>query len=330
MTGLIVLAPMEGVVDPLMRDVLTRLGGIDQCVTEFIRVTDTLLPDHVFLRLAPELRNGGKTAAGVPVAVQLLGSRPDMLARNAERAAQLGAPAIDINFGCPSKTVNRHRGGASLLETPDDIHEIVKTVRSAVPAALPVTAKMRLGYRDTSLALENAHAIAEAGADRLTVHARTKVEGYRPPAHWDWIARIREQVAIPVTANGEIWSWDDYRRCREISGCDDVMIGRGLIARPGLALEIKQRLRRQTPCLSDWRQALGTLRTYAERLEQTTPVLVQSRTKQWLHMMKREHAQAAVLFERIKTLHDIPLLKAALAAAERELSPDDADMVCVA
>jgi len=314
MTGLIVLAPMEGVVDPLMRDVLTRVGGIDQCVTEFIRVTDTLLPEHVFMRLAPELANGGKTAAGVLVVVQLLGSRPDMLARNAERAARLGAPAIDLNFGCPSKTVNRHRGGASLLETPDDIHEIVKTVRSALPRTLPVTAKMRLGYHDTSLALENARAVAEAGADRLTVHARTKVEGYKPPAHWHWIARIREHVDIPVTANGEIWSWDDYQRCREVSGCDDVMIGRGLIARPGLALEIKRRRVGQPSSAGDWRHALNVVRVYLERLEQVAPVLVHGRLKQWLHMMKHEHEQAGALFERIKTLRDIPLLKQALSA----------------
>lgn len=314
MTGKIVLAPMEGVLDPLLREVLTALGGIDQCVTEFVRVTDGLLPESVFLRYAPELATGGKTAAGVPVLLQLLGSRPDMLAHNAERAAHLGAPGIDLNFGCPSKTVNRHRGGALLLETPEDVHEIVKAVRAAVPASTPVSAKMRLGYHDTSLALENACAIAEAGADALTVHARTKLEGYKPPAHWHWIARIRASVAIPVTANGEIWSWEDYRRCRQISGCEHVMIGRGLIARPGLARAIKQRRQGLVPTADDWAHALAALRQYLDRLALTTPSLIPGRAKQWLGMMKREHPEAEALFERIKPLREPAGLRAALDA----------------
>ncbi|RFA25191.1 tRNA dihydrouridine(16) synthase DusC [Alkalilimnicola ehrlichii] len=315
MTGQIILAPMEGVLDPLMRDILTRVGGIDQCVAEFIRVTNTRLPESVFLRHAPELASGGQTSAGVPVTVQLLGCCPSMLALNAERAAELGAPAIDLNFGCPSKTVNRHRGGAIMLETPDEIYEIVKAVRAAVPAAIPVTAKMRLGYRNKSLALENARAIAEAGAEGLTVHARTKVEGYKPPAHWGWIARIREAVKIPVTANGEVWSREDYWRCRVESGCEDVMIGRGLIAQPNLAIEIKGRQQGNVSTGSNWCVAQEALRHYFEQLETVRPAYVQGRIKQWLHMMKPQHPEAAVLFDQVKRLQDISVLKEVLFAA---------------
>lgn len=311
--GQIVLAPMEGVVDPLVREILTQLGGIDLCVTEFIRVSDLLLPERVFLRFAPELTRGGRTAAGVPVVVQLLGSDPQMLARNAERAVALGAPAIDLNFGCPSKTVNRHRGGAVMLDTPEEVHEIVKTVRAALPAAIPVTAKMRLGYRDTSLALENARAIAEGGADGLTVHARTKVEGYKPPAHWHWIARIRDELAIPVTANGEIWNWEDYQRCRQVSGCERIMIGRGLLARPGLAREIKTRLQNGALPPSGWRDDLQAVRLYLDRLAHTAPASVHGKIKQWLVMMRLQHPEAEALFERIKTQREIPQLRQALA-----------------
>eukprot|EP00764_Aduncisulcus_paluster_P005168 gnl/Carplike_NY0171/18647_a29223_74.p1 GENE.gnl/Carplike_NY0171/18647_a29223_74~~gnl/Carplike_NY0171/18647_a29223_74.p1 ORF type:complete len:185 (+),score=10.99 gnl/Carplike_NY0171/18647_a29223_74:88-642(+) len=180
---------MEGVVDYTMRDLLTQVGGIDQCVTEFVRVSDRVLPAKVFRRLCPELLNGGKTPAGVPVILQLLGSDPTVLAGNARKAAKLGALGIDLNFGCPAKTVNKSKGGAVLLDTPELIHEIVKAVRIAVPEGTPVTAKMRLGNKDKSLAFDNAQAIAEAKADGLTVHARTKLEGYRPPAHWEWIAQ---------------------------------------------------------------------------------------------------------------------------------------------
>lgn len=208
---------MEGLVDDVMRDVLTEIGGIDWCVTEFIRVTNALLPAKTFHRLAPELQQQSKTRAGTPVRLQLLGSDPACLADNAVRAAELGAPVIDLNFGCPAPTVNRHRGGAVLLKEPQTLYEIVTAVRAAVPADIPVTAKMRLGYEDTSLTLDCARAINAAGAAELTVHARTKVEGYKPPAHWEWFARIKEVIDIPLIANGEVWTLEDYCNIREVS-----------------------------------------------------------------------------------------------------------------
>ena len=135
------LAPMEGLADAVMRDVLTRLGGIDLCVAEFVRVTHHLLSERVLLRTVPELANGGCTPAGVPVRLQLLGSDPVCLAENAAQAAELGAPGIDLNFGCPAPTVNRHGGGAVLLAEPERIHAIVAAARRAVPEGVPVTVK---------------------------------------------------------------------------------------------------------------------------------------------------------------------------------------------
>ncbi|MGH8493067.1 MAG: tRNA dihydrouridine synthase, partial [Moraxellaceae bacterium] len=234
----IFLAPMEGLTDFYMRDVLTRMaaaqqaGGYDACVTEFIRVTDRLHPARVFFRACPELRTGGRTAAGTLVHVQLLGSEPSVVADNAALAAELGAPSIDLNFGCPAKTVNRHRGGAVLLDEPHVVQAIVAAVRAAVPAHIPVTAKMRLGVQDRNYMIDNAQGIEAAGANALVVHARTKADAYRPPAHWEAIAEIRAAVKIPLMANGEIWNEDDARRCREISTCPDLMLGRGAISDP--------------------------------------------------------------------------------------------------
>lgn len=142
----IALAPMEGLVDEILRDVLTGVGGIDWCVTEFIRVSDRLLPPSSFRKLAPELDSAARTRAGTPLRVQLLGSDPLCLADNAAFACSLGAPAIDLNFGCPAKTVNKSRGGAVLLKEPELLHSILREVRKAVPAHIPVTAKMRLGF----------------------------------------------------------------------------------------------------------------------------------------------------------------------------------------
>ena len=227
---------MEGLLDFVLRDVLTRVGGVDRCVSEFIRVSGNLLTDRVFLSYIPELKNGGRTLAGVPVRAQLLGSDPGCMAENAARLAALGPEGIDLNFGCPAKTVNRHGGGAALLREPESIAAVVAAVRRAVPAPLPVSAKMRLGYDDAGLARECAQAMEQGGATELVVHARTKADGYRPPAYWEQIPAIRAAVAIPVVANGEIWSVADALRCRSLSGCDALMLGRIYGALESLAL----------------------------------------------------------------------------------------------
>ena len=163
----LMLAPMEGVIDHTMRAMLTSLGGIDRCVTEFVRVTERLLPPKVFYRLCPELANGGKTHSGVPVYIQLLGGQPAVLADNAARAAELGAPGIDLNFGCPAKTVNRSDGGSIILREPGRVHAIAAAVRAAVPATVPVTVKTRLGYEDQSLFLDIVRGIEAAGVNEV-------------------------------------------------------------------------------------------------------------------------------------------------------------------
>ena len=229
---------MEGLLDHGLRDILTRTGGVDRCVSEFIRITDQLLPARSFTRVVPELLRGSRTRAGVPVRPQLLGSDAVCVAENAARLAELAPAGIDLNFGCPAKTVNRHRGGAVLLNEPELVHAIVAAVRRAVPADVPVSAKMRLGVDDEARLLDCAHAIDSAGASELAVHARTKAHGYRPPAYWESIAQVKEAVRLPVIANGDIWSVADAARCRKVTGCDALMLGRGMVRRPGLALAI--------------------------------------------------------------------------------------------
>src|ERR1035437_9021671 len=235
----ILLAPMEGLLDFVLRVLFRSVGGVDRCVSEFIRVTNTLLPERAFIRIVPELLNGGCTFSGVPVRPQLLGSDPDWLAENAARLATLGPHGVDLNFGCPAKVVNRHGGGAALLDEPELLLQIVSAVRRAVPSHMPVSAKMRLGVHDDARAVECALAIQSGGADELVVHARTKAHAYRPPAYWDRIADIRAAVTIPVVANGEIWNVQDALRCRQLSGCDTLMLGRGMVTDPGLALAIR-------------------------------------------------------------------------------------------
>lgn len=296
---------MEGLLDHLLRDTLTQLGGgtqisgIDACVTEFIRITSALLPADRFYRIVPELRNRGRTPSGVPVRVQFLGSDPVCMAENAARAATLGALGIDLNFGCPTKLVNRHGGGAALLKDPVLMRTIVRAVRQAVPAAIPVTAKMRLGYDTTDRALECAEALADGGAAEIVVHARTRTDGYRPPAYWEWIARIREHVGIPVIANGEIWTVDDARRCRTVSGCDDLMLGRGAVANPALALMI----RGDREAGFSWPEMSQMLLQFWAAIEVQVPARFRhGRLKQWLLHLGRHYPEAREEFARIRRL----------------------------
>ena len=324
----LLLAPMEGLLDFVLRDILTRVGGIDRCVSEFIRVTNTLLPDRAFIRVVPELLNGGRTFAGVPVRAQLLGSDPVCLAENAARLASLGPDGIDLNFGCPAKVVNRHGGGAALLDDPELVAKIVAAVRRAVPAHMPVSAKMRLGFNDDSRAVECALAIAGAGADELVVHARTKADAYRPPAYWHRIADIRAAVRIPVVANGEIWNVQDAARARQLSGCHMLMLGRGMVTDPGLALAIRCASARQatedlpltmplephpkspppflawetlTPLIADfWRIVCSRL----ERRQQA------GRLKQWLNFLRKRYPQAEVAYMTLRTINDAAAIDA--------------------
>ena len=289
---------MEGLTDPIMRDVLTSVGSFDWCVTEFIRVTDSILPDHIYHTYCPELLTNGKTAAGTPVHVQFLGNNPEMLAANAAKVAAMGAPAIDMNFGCPAKTVNRHRGGSVLLDEPEVVYELVKAVRDAVPAHIPVSAKMRLGYMDRNFMLENAHAIEDAGAAWVTVHARTKADGYTPPAFWDQLRPIREALKINVIANGEIWNNADAKQCQLESGCEDLMIGRGAVTTPDLTQCIRQNS--DLPLLS-W-QDLLQLQIRFIHGPAKTEIGMLGRYKQWLGMMSKHYPEAKALWDEIKRL----------------------------
>jgi tRNA-dihydrouridine synthase C len=282
----ILLAPMEGLADPLMRDVLTAIGGYDWGICEFVRVTESVLPNRTFLRTCPELNNGSRTAAGTPMRVQLLGSDPHFMAANARRVVKLRPAGIDINFGCPAPLVFRHRGGSALLGEPRLLYEIV-------------SAKMRLGIDDTCLAVDCAQAIEAGGADELIVHGRTKADGYRPPARWPHIERVRAAVGIPVIANGEVWSIDEYRRCIEESGCHDVMIGRGALADPLLA----RRLRGAEP--RGWSDLLPSVETYWRGVrERVLPVHAGGRLKQWLMLLRRHYPQAETLFQRLRPVKE--------------------------
>lgn len=312
----ILLAPMEGLADDVLRGVLTSLGGYDWGICEFIRVSANVLPAKTFQRICPELLNGSRTAAGTPIRLQLLGSDPYLMAENVRQAVALKPAGIDLNFGCPAPTVNRHRGGAALLGEPALLNEIVSAVRAVVPAHIPFTAKMRLGINDTDRAVDCAQALAAGGIDELIVHGRTKLDGYRPPARWMWIDKVRAAVDIPIIANGEVWTVADFVRCQQETGCADIMLGRGAIADPLLARRVRGEV------VGGWEEILPSIADYWLGVRRkVVAVHAGGRLKQWLAMLRRNYPEAEVLYQKlrpIKAAADIDLVLIAEGILIRE------------
>ena len=310
------LAPMDGVTDAVFRGLLTELGGgrsgISACVSEFVRICQEPAPARVLLQHCPELRAGGRTRAGVPVIVQLLGGAPGPMARTAALAAAMGAPGIDLNFGCPAKTVNNHDGGAALLRCPARIEAIVAAVREAVPPEVPVSAKIRVGWASSAGIEAIAAAAAAGGASWLTVHARTRAQGYAPPVEWPAIGRARAAAGIGVIANGDVVTPADAARCAAESGCEAFMIGRGAMVDPWAFAALR-----------GWREGQATMaelealwHDYYGRMVAAgaAPGRALCRVKQWVRFAAERRADARALFAAVKTCERWEAAAAVIAA----------------
>lgn len=293
----VILAPMQGVLDPFVRQLLTAVNDYDLCISEFVRVVDQKLPKKTFYRLCPELQHQGFTPSGTPVRVQLLGQHPQWLAENAALAIELGSHGVDLNCGCPSKTVNGSNGGASLLKDPELIYRATQAMRSAVPSEQIVSVKVRLGWDSDSQAFEIADAVAQGGASELTVHGRTKQDGYRAERiNWQKIAEIRQRLAIPVIANGEIWDFESAKKCVEMTACSAIMIGRGALNTPNLSRVVKF----NQPVMP-WSEVIQLLCQYTEMENRFDSGFYHvARIKQWLRYLDNVYPQAAELFELLK------------------------------
>ncbi len=293
----IILAPMQGVLDPFVRQLLTSINEYDLCVSEFVRIVDSCLPQKVFYRLCPELHNNGKTLSGTPMRVQLLGQHPQWLAENAQRAIDLGSYGVDLNCGCPSKTVNGSMGGASLLKNPELIYQATKAMKEAVGRENIVSVKVRLGWDSSDQALEIADAVEQGGADEITIHGRTKLDGYKAEKiDWQTIYTIQKKLTIPVIANGEIWDYQSAKKCQEVTACKQLMIGRGALNTPNLSKVIKY----NHPKLA-WQDVVGLLYQYVNIENKfDSGYYHTSRIKQWLKFLMKEYEQADTLFNLIK------------------------------
>lgn len=222
------LAPMEGVTEPCFRDLVLRenppeaLGG---AFTEFARVIQVPIPRWLLNEhLGPERH-------AAPVGLQLMGAEVAHVAESARRAEELGAPLVDLNFGCPAKGAIRTCAGSALLDDPAKMEALVAACVGAV-ARIPVTAKIRAGGADDARLEELARAVERGGASLLTVHCRTRAEAYRDTADWERLRRAVRAVSIPVCGNGGVSTHADLARLRSETGCAFAMVGRAALGDP--------------------------------------------------------------------------------------------------
>jgi len=228
------LAPMEAVTDLPFRTICEEHGAALTC-TEF-------LPAQALTRGAAKA-TGRMLASlgGRPFAVQVFGREPEVMADAARMAMDIGASIVDINMGCPARKVTAGLCGAALMREPELAMRIVGAVRSALPDRIPVTVKQRAGWDDFSLnAAEFAQHMVAAGAALVTVHGRTRAQGFSGPARLAAIAEVRTALPrhIPVVGNGDVKSVEDCARMKRETGCDAVMIGRACRGNPWLFRDV--------------------------------------------------------------------------------------------
>lgn len=273
---------MEGVGDRCFRKAIASIGGFDEAVRDFLRVPKnahikSLASDYDADELAP-----------IPLAAQLMGSDPELMAEMAKEMQNRGALRVDLNCGCPSNTVTGRGAGSSLLKEPHFLYEVAKAIVEAV--SIPVTIKMRSGFEDTSLFKENLLAAQESGACYVTVHPRTKVDGYGPPARWDLIAEAKSILKIPVVGNGDILNVANALDMLKLTQCDALMIGRGSVINPFIFHQIKAHFSKR-PYLPQWKDLASYFDVYLAQIAPQMPIKIKvNKLKQLMSFLFKGNA----------------------------------------
>ncbi|MEH1786809.1 tRNA dihydrouridine synthase DusB [Nostoc sp.] len=228
-------SPLSGVTDMVFRRIVRRYAPDSMMYTEMVNATGL----H-YVKQLPKIMEVDPNER--PISVQLFDCRPDFLAEAAIKAVAEGADTVDINMGCPVNKITKNGGGSSLLRQPEVAEAIVREVVKAV--GVPVTVKTRIGWNDNEITiLDFAKRMEDAGAKMITVHGRTRAQGYNGNARWEWITRVKEVLSIPVIGNGDIFSVEAAVKCLEQTGADGVMCSRGTLGYPFLVGEIDRFLK---------------------------------------------------------------------------------------
>lgn len=227
------MAPMAGVTDKPFRALVREMG----CSLTFTEMISGKAIQYKNPRTWKMLDLRGEN----PIAVQIFGSEPQVMASAAKVAQEEGASQIDINMGCPVPKVVRNGEGAALMRTPDLAFSIVSKVREAV--SVPVTVKIRAGWDRKSVnAVSFARGLSNSGADAITVHGRTREQMYSGYADWSIIAEVVQAVDIPVIGNGDVWNGQDAKELIDKTGCQGIMLARGVLGNPWLFREVRSTL----------------------------------------------------------------------------------------
>lgn len=258
------LAPMEGVTHPEFRAILATKGGIGMLCTEFVRIAGASVAHK-------HLRRQVVKAPGVPLSVQVMGTHVEHMAESAGAIAAAGADVVDINLGCPSPRVVKKGAGSAMLKNPALLFEVLRAMRAEVPGLL--SAKIRAGFDDASNVVHIAQTVERAGADFIAVHPRRRADFYEGVADWRIVARLKQELGIPVVGNGDVWYAADALRMREETGCDAVMIGRPACRNPWIFEQIADLEAGRTPHHPCGAEVAAWFTTVAERYTVVFPRL---------------------------------------------------------
>jgi len=317
------LAPMEGVGDRCFRKAMASVGGFDEAVTDFIRV-----PINAHVKSLAKVYDANETLP-IPLAAQIMGSDPVLMAEMTQEMASRGAPRIDLNCGCPSNTVTGRGAGSSLLKDPSVLYQVAHAMVKAV--SVPISIKMRSGYEDLTLFKENLLAAQESGVCMITLHPRTKVEGYTPPAKWELIAQAKSLLKIPLVGNGDILTVEHAHKMLQTTNCDALMVGRGAVINPFIFHQIKASFSGKS-YVPSWEVLIQYFKVYLEEIPKEMPERNKiSKMKQLMSFLFKGNEKLLALRQSILTSScptmksyldfAIPILQANNAISSRASRP---------
>lgn len=252
------LAPMEGVSHPLLREMIAERGGVGIVCTEFVRVSRAPISEA-------RLRREVVKAPGLPLSVQVMGNDADKMAEAAAIVADAGADVVDVNLGCPTPRAVRGGVGAAMLKDLALLESVLSRMRARTPVKL--SAKIRAGFDDAARVLEIGRVVQGCGADYLVVHPRRRCDFYEGTADWRVIARLKDALSIPVVGNGDAWFAADVPRMMRQTGCDAVMIGRPALRNPWIFRQAAELMEGREPVRPSGADLMAHLREVRRRYE---------------------------------------------------------------
>lgn len=257
----LILAPMAGITDLSFRRI-AKSFDVDLVTSEMVS-SEGLVRNRASTKMLLQSHVEEK-----PLAIQLFGSDPKVVAEAARIVADEGADIIDLNMGCPVPKVVRQGAGAALLRNPETVAMLVDAVRQAV--SIPVTVKTRSGWSQSKINVSEVARVAEdAGADAITIHPRTAKQGFSGSADWPLIARVKQAVNIPVIGNGDVTRPEDVGKMRKLTQCDGVMIGRGAMGNPWIFEQARQLTKGQPLYGPTQQERLDVVRRHLELYEES-------------------------------------------------------------